>query len=222
MPWTEDAHLLLTGTEWGRMYMVGLGLALIAPVAFAASRNRRGPGWVLASLTALALCVFPALTGHANAGEGWRRMATLSADVLHVWAAGAWIGGLAGILFLDRTTRNSAIGGVGILPVLVPVFSPVAVAAVATLVLTGVVASWVHLPNVSVLFTSGYGRTLSIKLLAVGVVLGLGWLNWRRHTPRLGQASGPDRLRRAAAFELLVAQLVLVATAILVRTAPPG
>lgn len=220
VPWTEDAHLLLTGTEWGRTYIVGAGLALLAPVTFSFVRGYRRFGWIPASLIVLALGAFPALTGHANAGDGWLRASTLIADVLHVWAAGAWLGGLAGILFLDRTLRTGEKRGSRLLPSLVPAFSPVAIGGVATLVITGLFASWVHIPQLSALYTEPYGRALLLKLIGVGGVLALGWLNWRRLTPRLVQASGPDALFRAAAFELAVAQLVLLVTAVLVRTPP--
>jgi copper resistance protein D len=222
VPWTEDAVLLLRGTDWGRTYILAAVLALLAPLAFATSRVWRGPGWAVASVLVLALGTFPALTGHANAGEGWIRATTLSADVLHVWAAGAWVGGLAGILFLEWTVDGSGRGGGSVLPSLVPAFSPVAVGGVATLVITGILAAWVHLPGLSALVDGAYGRTLLIKLGAVGAVMGLGWLNWRRHTPRLGQTSGPGTLRRAAALELAIAQIVLLVTAVLVRTPPSG
>lgn len=220
VPWSEDAHLLLTGTAWGRTYLIGAALAVAAPLTFALVRGFKTVTWVPASLTVLALGAFPALTGHANAGEGWLRASTLGADVLHVWAAGAWLGGLAGILFLDLKLREGDAGGARLLPSLVPAFSPIAVASVAALVVTGTFAAWVHLPEVSALVTERYGRTLILKLLAVGGVLALGWLNWRRHTPRLDSEAGPDTLFRAAVLELTVAQLVLLATAVLVRTSP--
>lgn len=221
VPWTEDAALLLRGTDWGTTYMLGAALALVTPVAFRIGRSRRGLGWTLVTLCVLSLCAFPALTGHANAGEGWGRVVTLSADVVHVWSAGAWIGGLAGLLFTDWTLRRRDVdSGAWALPALVTAFSPIAVAAVATLVGTGILASWIHLPDLRSLIDGAYGRTLLLKLAAVGGVLCLGWLNWRRHTPRLAQISGGDTLRRAAAMELALAQFVLLATALLVRTSP--
>ena len=60
------------------------------------------------------------------------------------------------------------------------------------------------------------------KLVLVAVVLGLGALNYRRLAPRLGSSAGDRALRRSAAWELVVANLVLVVTAVLVRTSPLG
>ena len=216
VPWAEDARLLLTGTEWGTVFLIGSALGLSAIPAFRFAAAERSWGWPLATIAALALCAFPAFTGHANAGEGTLRLVTLSADVLHVWAAGGWMGGLAGVLFLNRRA------GSGLLPNLVPAFSPVAVACVTVLVVTGSLASWIHLPDLGALVRGAYGRTLLLKLALVAGVLGLGWVNWRRHTPRLDQASGEETLRQAAALELILAQLVLLATALLVRTPPSG
>lgn len=221
VPWTEDALLLLRGTEWGTTYIVGATVALATPLAFSVARLRPGIGWGFASLSVLALCAYPALTGHASAGDGWRRAVMIFADVAHVWAAGAWMGGLACMLFVDwRVRKRASDGGSGALPALVPAFSPIAVAAVATLVGTGLLASWVHIPDLRSLIDGVYGRTLLVKLALVGGVLFLGWLNWRKHTPRLDRAAGPDTLRRAAAIELALAQLVLLVTAVLVRTPP--
>jgi putative copper resistance protein D len=103
----------------------------------------------------------------------------------------------------------------------VPIFSPVAVACVGALIVTGGVGAWVHLPSLASLTESPNGRTLLVKLLLAVVVLALGFTNWKKLTPRLVDADGPDALRRAATVELLVMQAVLIVTALLVRTAPP-
>jgi len=45
-------------------------------------------------------------------------------------------------------------------------------------------------------------------------------VNWRTISPRLGDADGAADMRASATRELLLAQIVLIVTAILVRTAP--
>jgi copper transport protein len=92
--------------------------------------------------------------------------------------------------------------------------------SVAVLTLTGLVASVVHLESVAALWEQRYGRLLVLKLAGVGAVLALGFLNWRRITPRLDREDGQRAMRRAASLELLIANLVLAVTAILTRTAP--
>lgn len=223
VPWTEDAALLLTGTAWGTTWIRGAAGAVLAVAAFTAVRVRGGlPAWIVATTAALGLAAFPAFTGHASGSDGPRAL-TLAADVLHVWAAGGWAGGLAFVLYAERRWR----GGAGarapasLLPTLVPVFSPMAIGCVALLVVSGVVGAWVHLSGVAALWQTPYGRALLVKLLFVGVALALGFVNWRRLTPRLSGPEGPDRLRRAATTELVVVQAVLILTALLVRTSPP-
>jgi len=221
VPWTEDAVLLLTGTPWGESWTWGLTGTLVTGAAFGLTLGGRPPGWGLATPAVLALGCFPAFTGHAAAASELRPLA-LAADIAHVWAAGAWIGGLAVVLVLERSFRREHGATRSALPWLVPVFSKIAVAAVVSLVLTGAFATWLHVDSLAVLLTSGYGRALVLKLVLVAVALGLGARNARLLTPRLGSEEGDAALRRSAWMELGVAQLVLLATAVLVRLSPMG
>ncbi|MDH5759844.1 MAG: CopD family protein, partial [Gemmatimonadota bacterium] len=91
-------------------------------------------------------------------------------------------------------------------------------AGVATLIVTGGFASWVQLGGIEAVFGTPYGRLLVLKLAVVGVVLALGGWNYKKLTPRLGEESGRGAMRRSASLEFLVANVVLVVTAILVRT----
>ena len=221
VPWREDAALLLGGTPWGTTFLVAMGAAVVLTVALRLTRAGWRAGWVVAAPAGLFMAAFPGLTGHASAGEGVFGALLLTADVLHVLAACAWMGGLAGVLFLGRRGGAASLGA-DPLPGLVQAFSPVAVASVTILALTGVFASWAHVPSVGALLEDPYGRRLLLKLGFVAVVLGLGWLNWKRLTPRLGDPGGTASLRRAALVELCVGQVVLIVTAVLVRTPPPG
>jgi putative copper export protein len=223
VPWTEDAHLLLTGTPWGRAWLWASGAtALVVLLGWFARRGSQAAS-LCAAMGLVALATYPAFSGHAS-GTGDLKALSIAADTLHVLAAGAWIGGLASVLALDRAWARSpefAQGGqASLLPVLVPKFSPVALTAFTVLAVTGVFASWLHLDGVGALLTTPYGRLLAAKVALVGVVVVFGAINWRRMTPRLGEADGPSLLRRSAAVELTVANAVLLVTAILVRTSP--
>lgn len=219
VPWTEDAALLLS-TAWGNTWKGAAVASLGAVGAFLAARSDKLTGWWIATPLVLVLGSFPGLTGHA-AGVAEARGLMLFADAVHVWAAGAWIGGLTVVLFAARSRPSDADeGSVDPLVALVPAFSPVAIAAVALLVTTGALASWTHLSDLGALATTRYGRTLSLKLILVGATLALGARNFRILTPRLGTADGDRDLRRSAAVELALAQAVLLATALLVRTSP--
>lgn len=218
-PWIDDARVLLFDTGWGTTWLVAVPLAFVAWLSFRRAVNGSRWAWGLATTAALVLGLFPALTGHANGGD--LRPLTVTADTLHVWAAGAWIGGLALMLILEQAHRKRGAPGEGsLLPSLVPRFSPLAMGCVATLVVTGTLAAWLHLESLQDLVTTGYGRTLLTKLALVAVVLALGALNWRRLTPRLVDHDGPAALHRAATVEFLIANAVLLVTALLVRTSP--
>ncbi len=221
VPWQEDADLLLNGTAGGVVWVRGAAAALVAAFGLALGTVGARSGWLLGGAAVLGLAAFPAFTGHASAA-GPLRPLTLTADTLHVLAAGAWVGTLSFVLYAERGwRRRSAEGLPSLLPALVPRFSPIAIACVTTLVVTGLAASWIHLPSFEALLSSAYGRVLSIKLVFVAAVAGLGFVNWKELTPRLGEPSGQQALRGAATVEVLVAHVVLLLTAILVVTPPP-
>lgn len=217
-PWSEEAALLLR-TPWGRTWLKAAFASVAATIAFVLARRARGSWWIATGLT-LGLGAFPALTGHASAVERFTGLFVL-ADATHVWAAGAWIGGLTAVLWLDRTARRRD-PGANALSRLVPPFSRIAMIAVASLVATGVLASWEHLPEPQALLTTTWGNLLVAKLVLVAGVLAIGARNFRVLTDRLGSPDGDVAMRRSAVLELAVAQLVLILTALLVRTSPTG
>ena len=218
--WAEDAQLLAIGTDWGTTWIFGFAASLLVMTAFLSLKWTRQAGWVMAALLTVALSVFPALTGHANGTEGLRWI-SISGDLIHVSAAGVWIGGLTLVLLSERAWKiRDQSADYTLLPELVPVFSRVALPAVVVLLLTGTLAAWMHLPSLSALITTSYGRTLMMKLGLVFIVLSTGLLNWRRITPRLLDVDGPRAMRKSAALELLFAHAVLLVTAVLTRTSP--
>lgn len=222
VPLSEDLGLLMS-TPWGTTWTWTASGVVALLAALLVARTGRSAGWWAATPLALALAAFPGLTGHAAGVEGYRTLA-LAADTVHVWAVGAWIGGLAVVLRLEARWRKGGGGSPrSLLPRLVPAFSPIAMGAVGLLVLTGVFAAWTHLEGgFGALVDTDYGRTLLLKVGLVAVVLGLGARNFRILTPRLGTEPGDDAMRYSATMELAVAQVVLVVTALLVRTSPMG
>lgn len=214
VPWTQDAGLLL-GTSWGDSWKAAGVSALVLVGAMAGARRGRRWGWWIASPVALGLAAFPGFTGHAAGADAGRWLALL-ADWAHVSAAGVWIGGLAVVLWVSRPGVPDRAD----LAELVPAFSPLAMAGAGSLIVTGTYAAWQHVPSLASLATTSYGRMLLAKLVLVAVVLSFGARNFRVLTPGLGTPGGARSMRRSAAVELLVAQLVLLVTALLVRTPP--
>ncbi|MEK9499475.1 copper resistance D family protein [Gaopeijia maritima] len=218
VPWTDDLSLLL-GTSWGTSWKGAVAVGGVTLGAFIRARRGSRVAWGMATLSVLLSSVFPALTGHASGGDGARY--TVPADVAHVLAMGSWVGTLAVVLLLDRARRRAGVAPAGVLDELIPRFSPLAMAGVAVLILSGTVGMWAHLDRPLALIETAYGRWLTLKLILVGGVLVLGAINFRRLLPRLDEEAGAVAMRRSASREVALALVVLAVTAILVRT-PPG
>ena len=210
---------MVTSTSWGTGWMLQLAAAALLLLGFALARRSPAPaGWALAAVGALLVCITPGLSGHAAAAA--RPALAMAADALHVLGASGWIGSLAVVILagvpaalsLQREERGSAVAD------LIRAFSPAALAFGALIALTGVTMAWIHLGEPTMLWASGYGRVLLVKL---GVLLLLGAIaayNWRRVKPRLGDSAGTQTLRRSAASEIALAAFVLLVTAVLVAT----
>lgn len=219
MPVMPQLRALLFETSWGKVWWAQIVIAGLLAVGFLVARKGSRAGWPMAGLLALALCCTPALSGHAIGSE---RLPTLAVvlDVAHVIAASLWLGAmflLAAALTVVQRAGDGATGSA-----LVDAFSPVALFAAASVAVTGLGSSYLHIGAVPDLWRSRYGRTLLLKLAAVGAVVGAGYLNWRRNGPALRNSGEIQPMRRSVRLELALGALVLIATAVLVATPPPG
>ena len=139
------------------------------------------PPWVLmlAAGTSAALMATWALAGHAAAGSG--SPVALAANLLHLLALSTWLGGLALVaVSLRPASRTDDLAAV------LPRFSRLAFACVALIVLTGTYLAWREVGSVAALWSTEYGRLLSVKLIAVVALIALGNLarRWvQRHPP---------------------------------------
>jgi putative copper export protein len=217
--WRGMVPTIVAETIWGRAWALQVGAAALLLL------TNRGPWWassprrVLRWAVAGVLCAAPAFSGHAIGSERLTAAAVV-ADAVHVFASGVWIGGLAAIAlaFVSSSELAPSTRLFGILTR----FSPLAMLSVATLGVTGVFAAWLHVPSISLLLTSTYGRLLLLKLAVVLVVAGLGAYHWRVATPRLQLGAGIERARHSIAVEAMAGFMALAVTAILVSTPLPG
>lgn len=216
----SNLRTLVTGTTWGRAWLIQVSAATILVFAGEARLTSSAVTGIAAAGLALSL----ALSGHAAAIEDIRFVA-VGMDALHVIGAGGWLGTLTVIVFagLPRSRRVSAERQRGAVAATVNGFSPLALAFAGVTASTGVVASWLQVdpPPWSALWETLYGQRLLIKVGLVALVAAVGAWNWRRVKPRLGGSDGEARLRRSAILELLLSLVVLLVTALLVATPPP-
>lgn len=220
------------GGDWiARSVMVGALAILFVPL-FAADLSKppdarsRLIGYA-AVLCAAAFCGALAFAGHAIGGEGVEGVVHPAADVLHLLAAAAWVGGLAPLAVLLTLMKADA-ASLAAARTATQRFSNLGIVAVAALVLSGLVNSWYLVGDVSALTTSEYGRLLTIKLLLFLVMVGIAAVNWSRLTPQLtpdaGSAAGQRArrgLRRNAVIEVALGTAIVVIVGVL-GTLPPA
>lgn len=214
---------LLRDTGWGLAWVLQsiATLAFVIGLFIARAPHGRGVGWMGAAAGAVLLSAVPALSGHAASVGRLNGVAILS-DTVHVLGAGVWMGTLAALLAVGIPAALTAADGAGgAVAAMVRAFSPMALAGAAAVGLTGLVSVVFQLGAVSDVWTTGYGRALMLKLVLLAGVAGLGFYNWRRVLPTLGEDAATHRLRLSARAELGLGLAVLLVTAVLVALPTP-
>lgn len=204
----------LFDTRVGQLWILRLVLGILTTTAatYAAQQPRRlAYWWGAAIVVSASLLLTLTQQSHAAAEEGFL---PLAADWLHLMAASLWMGGLLGfsILLVGPLRAIPIEPRLKLLSHLVPRFSKVATTAVMGLILTGLVAVLLHVPNVSALINTPYGRALSIKLGLLIFLLALGAQNLRL------RGRGP--FSRLVSTELILAIGIFVATGFLTSLPP--
>lgn len=152
-----------------------------------------------------------------------------AADAGHLLAGSVWFGGLAvlGVVLARRRATGDAVGGAG----MVARFSAWASGALLVVAVAGAAMAWLEIRTLEMLTTTGYGRTLGLKLAIVAVVVMIGAYNNRRLVPAIvgASADGPGAAETAAwrrfgmtvRIESVGIIAVLGVTAVLVHEPPP-
>lgn len=204
-------------------------LAVLLALTLTCGRPARTGRAILAAVALASL----AWTGHGAAGEaaiGWFQLA---ADIVHLLAAGAWVGALValGSMLIRDASRLTSVDFVMTHRALAG-FSNAGGVIVALLIITGLANSWILVGprGVAVLLSSEYGRLLAIKLALFVAMLGLAAMNRFRLTPALAQTidagampyAALSALRRSIAAEIALVVAVLAVVAWLGTLAPPS
>src|SRR5215467_3042778 len=110
--------------------------------------------------------------GHTQMHEGVTAIIHLSADGLHLLAAGAWLGGLLLLFYLVAMAVRTAAPERGIEAVNAATrFSGMGYIAVGTIIGSGLVNAWLLVGSFANLMRTPYGQLLSVKLcLFVGML----------------------------------------------------
>ncbi len=227
----ETLLALVTGFDLGKAAVVRAGLAGLAAILVLTIKPARR-AWLACSLLGGLATASLAWLGHGAATEGSSGPVHLASDILHSWAAAGWIGALVAF-FLLLQARDLQPEATVALHRALHGFAGVGTILVAILIATGLVNSWflVGPAGLEGLWTTPYGRLLSLKLLLFVGMLALAAANRFRLTPALATAldggSAQQRaalggLRRSIAIETALAFAVLALVAGFGVLAPPA
>jgi putative copper resistance protein D len=180
-----SSEVLLTvwnETQFGLVLEIRLILAVVLAGCLACDRLALSRRLALASALGLAATI--AWTGHAGSTPGEKGILHLTADVLHLTAAAAWIGGLVSLTWLlAETRRDPAYASVA--REATRRFSTLGIASVGTLFATGIVNAWILVGSLNALIATGYGRLLMLKISLFAVMVTFAAVNRFWLTPQL-------------------------------------
>ena len=185
-------------TQFGMVSEIRLALAIVLAICLAFERSAL---WRRLALGA-ALCLMASIawTGHAASTPHRLGYLHLAADVLHLTAAAAWVGGLVALaLLLGIMRRGHAPVGPSLELDVARRFSSLGMVSVATLVMSGIVNAWILVGSFRGLVVTDYGWILLVKIAVFAIMVAFAAVNRFWLTPQLGEATAePDALGRLA------------------------
>ncbi|HUS61798.1 MAG TPA: copper resistance protein CopC [Acidimicrobiales bacterium] len=199
----------ITGTRLGRVGAARVAFAALLAVAAGVSPWWRGRvvAKALVLVPAVALVFSTSVGGHAWTTSP--RPFTVATDAVHLAAASVWIGGLVALVMSARVARSPE--------ALTSAFSRLVSWAALAVFITGSISAWEQVRSMDALRSTTYGRLLAAKIAGAVVILGAGFVS-RRALRRGGKRL--FAVLRTVRVEIVVAALVLAATAVLVDLPP--
>ena len=222
---------VLTRTRFGQVWTLRFVLAVILAGLLLMPQAWRGRWWRWGGLAfAAGTLASLAWAGHGAATPGRPGDLHLAADMLHLLAAGAWVGSLIPLALILADDRQNGDAGAPAARRAVVRFSVLAAISVMLLLAGGLVNTWFLAGTIPALIGTEYGRLLLCKIAIFVTMVIFGAVNLLRMTPRLAPAAGPRQplvrsalghLRRNALVEAGLGFGVLGIVAIL-GILPPG
>ncbi|MGY1890687.1 copper homeostasis membrane protein CopD [Pseudomonas sp. SDT291_1_S447] len=214
--WPQLQMMLLetdVGLAWA-VRMIALIVVLIRPGA-----------WLASVAGAIALASL-AWSGHGAMDEGTLQFWHFLSDILHLLAAGAWLGAMLALVLMARGPLDDA--RIRSLAFAVRRFEWIGAAIVLMLSITGVVNYlFIVGPRLDEVLLGTYGVLLTIKVLLFAGMLVLAALNRFHLGPALAQALrnghyviAANALKRSVVVELAIALLIVALVAWLGTLSP--
>ncbi len=217
---------VLAQTRFGQVWAIRAALIVVLALCLALQRStlKHVAAWIGLGAAAAFVAAL-AWAGHGAATEDVPFDALhLPADILHLLAAGAWLGALLPlVIFLVHARRDSSAQAVNVARATTLRFSVLGLSAVGTLLATGVVNTWFLAGSVPALLGTLYGQLLLLKIFFFAAMIAVAGVNQRRLLPCLDDVTtdGPVRLRacgqigRNASIEASLGILVLAVVAMI-------
>jgi putative copper resistance protein D len=233
-PWTfldgADLKAALGQTQFGQLWLCrsALGVALAGTLFFVSRKTSpfspKNPAsiWLLLAISG-SLLVTLAWAGHGASGIHHHAL-HLGADILHLLIGSVWPIGLIPLgLFLRHTRAPAQVSPENSAVKVLLRFSQASVIAVLLITATGLINGWLMIGNWTALVTTTYGVLLSVKVLAVVLMVALGAYNRLYLLPRTQEGAPIFRsLRRTILLESCLALVVLLIVGMMGMTPPPS
>lgn len=218
---------VLNETQFGLVSEIRLVLAISLAACLACYRMSwtRWP----ALTSALGLIAALAWAGHAGSTMGTIGWLHLAADVLHLTAASAWIGSLVPLAMLLAVARHRHdFAWASLACDATQRFSTLGLVSVGTLLVTGIVNTWILVGSLQALLVTEYGRLLMFKIVLFAVMLLFAAANRFWLMPQLAPISCTDiqidvlrRLMRNSVLEIILGLTIIAIVGALGILHPP-
>ena len=223
-PLAGAAWVLLTETRFGHLWIARAALAFLLFCVLWLGKPRDGgtrSGRALVAVTALCLMGSLAGSGHAAGTPGALGTVHLIADVLHLLAAAAWLGGLLPLsLLFGMALRQTDPSLASALPVATQRFSTLGLLSVGTLLATGLVNTCMLAGSLNALTDTDYGGLLLLKVALFAVIVAIASINRLRLMPELPGSDAVRGLNRNARVEVALGLAIIAIVSVLGTLSP--
>lgn len=197
---TDILSTVVMETQFGMVSEIRVALAIV--LAACLSYHRLPLAQPLALASGLGLVAGIAWTGHAGSSVGEIGNVHVTADMLHLIAAAAWLGGLVPFtLLLAEARRNQDHSWASLASQAARRFSSLGMVSVGTILATGIVNAWILVGSFKGLIATEYGWLLMLKILLFMIMLAFAAIN--RYWLRPDLALPPDNEARLKAVRRL-------------------
>ena len=156
------------------------------------------------------------IVGHSTS----KGLSTQTLIVIHIFCISFWLGSFLPLRFMcmNKNSKN--------LSVISEKFGEYAIFYISSLLVTGLIFSYILVGGIDALISTNYGIFLMVKLFSVSTILFLGALNKFRLVPhlRVDYDKGTARLKNSIQVEIMITLIILFLTSILTTslTTPMG